>query len=535
MIYPRACDRVIQHMFMIVNKRAIKVPFMLNPVQLRYSSLATTRDIILKARREGFSSYVKGEFLTACITEMNTRAVILSHEQDATQKHLETVKYMIKHMQGAQPEIGYNSKNEISFPKMDSTIYIGTAGSKEFGRGDTITHLHLSEPAFYPDLKKTMAGVGEAAAHAKRIVLESTANGFNRFQKLVSKAAKDLGSFKLHFYPWFDDLDNRLSLQEGEQVVLLDEDVERMEQYKLTMEQMKWYVNKRDDYMETSDDMEGKKLFEQEYPTTIEEAFISTGSKYFNQVRYEEMKPARVDGKLIIYREPIQEHRYAVGVDYSGGIGQDYAVVQVFDIEDLEQVAVYRDCWTGPEDLSHVAARVGRMYNDAYLVPEYNNHGRLGVDILKRIYPVWKIYKREQPANKSIVKSENIMGYLTTKSSKPYMCSTLKLYLRRGLRIHHSQTNHELHAFEDFEGTLQAPEGEFDDCVIGASLAAIGIRRLIEPKEVVEVVETKPSIDFSQPIYPFNTVEEWGDYASQNKYAMRTISRFYPERRIAHG
>ena len=146
----RKCDFVIQQLFQITNKKAQRVPFILNPVQTKYSGLATSRDLILKARREGFSTYIKAEWLAACMTEENTRAVILSQDTSATQKHLDMVKFMLKYMKGGQGvEIGYNSKNELTFPKTDSTFYIGTAGAKSWGRGDTITHLHLSETAFY--------------------------------------------------------------------------------------------------------------------------------------------------------------------------------------------------------------------------------------------------------------------------------------------------------------------------------------------------------------------------------------------------
>jgi hypothetical protein len=522
-------------MFQIVNKKAIRVPFHLNLVQTKYSTLCTIRDIILKARREGFSTYIKGEFLAACLTEMNTRAVILAQDTPSTQKHLETVRYIIKHMRGGKPETGYNSRNEISFPRTDSTFYIGTAGSSEFGRGDTITHLHLSEAAFYADLKSTMAGVGEAAAHAKRVVLESTANGFNRFQKLVNKAFNGRGSFTLHFYPWYDDPDNQLPVFENELITLMDEDLVRMQDHNLSWSQMKWYVTKREDYMESPDDIDGKKLFEQEYPTTIEEAFMSTGSKYFGKFRFEPIAPLRLDGKTIIYREPVAGHRYTIGVDYSGGVGQDYAVIDVYDMDAMEQVAIYRDCWTLPENLSHIAATLGRLYNDAYVVPEYNNHGRLGVDVLKRIYPVWKIYKREVPANKKIVKAENVLGYLTTQASKPYMCSTLRLYLRRGLIIHNSETYHELSAFEEVEGKLQGPEGEFDDCVMAASLAAIGIKRLVEVENLPEAPLEDKKVDYSQPIYPFKTLDEWGAFAEKKRGAMRTYNQFYSDRRVANG
>jgi hypothetical protein len=38
-------------------------------------------------------------------------------------------------------------------------FYIGTAGARKFGRGDTITDLHCSEVAFWENAKELTAGL----------------------------------------------------------------------------------------------------------------------------------------------------------------------------------------------------------------------------------------------------------------------------------------------------------------------------------------------------------------------------------------
>lgn len=524
----RPQDRVIEGMFRIANKQAITVDFKLNPVQKRFSDEMTSRDIILKARREGFSSYIRALFLVACLTEPNTRAVILSQDTEATQKHLAEVKYYIKHLKGPQPIIGYDSKNFLSFPKTDSSYYIGTAGDKDFGRGDTITHLLLSEAAFYPDLKALIGSVMQAASFAKHIVIESTANGFNHFQKMCERARHGDGTFKLHFYAWFEDADNFLPLMKGEKLFLNEEDKERMQTYKLTREQMKWYIAKREEFMEGPDDVEGRNMFLQEYPSSIEEAFIASGAKFFRQVPFVAMKPKEEAGNLIVYVSPRPDHRYTIGIDYSGGLGLDPTVIQVLDTDTFEQVAIYRDAWTTPDRASEIAAELGRKYNNAFIIPELNNHGQLGVDVLKRIYPIGLIYRRQVPNRKELEKRNKTLGFVTTETGKTYLCNTLKLYLRRGLVIHNSQTEHELLTFESDGGKLGAPTGEFDDCVIALGLAAIGMKQLIAHEENMnEDDEAFELIDVEKPIYPFDNIDDLSDIIDGNRRGWYLLRSFY--------
>lgn len=501
----RPCDKVIEAMFQIANEHAVTVDFVLNPPQRRYSSNAIERDIILKARREGFSSYTLAEFTVACLSQPNTQAVVMSHEDKATMRHLARVQFYLKHLKGAKADLHNQSRNLLTFPKTDSSFYIGTAGAKTFGRGDTITHLHLSEAAFYENPRAVVGGALQAASHAKRIVLESTANGYNWFKKLCDKSAKGRGRFRLHFFPWFEDDRNVIECPEG--FVLHEVDKDLQDQYKLSDDQMYWYVTKREEFMEDDDDLDGLRLFKQEYPCTPEEAFQSSGAQYIGYFKYEE-SPYQTEGRMKIYKPPVKGEKYVIGGDFSGGIGQDYFVASIWRIAPkLEQVAVYRDHWTTPPSAAHVLERWGRKYNLAFLVPELNNHGYLALEVLKQIYPVNMIYQRTMPDSRALNKKRKVLGFTTSWKSRFHLMDTLKLYLRRGALVRDEQTFHELNALEEHGGRLQAPEGEFDDCAIAAALATMGVKKLVKEKPQ-ESIETGPTVDYTKPLMPYDSLED---------------------------
>ena len=185
--------RAMQQLFHIQNKEGVKVPFILTPAQQFLDEEETNRIIIAKARQKGFSSGIKGKFTIRCLGKDGTHAVIMSHEAGATQRHMDQVQYLLKHMKGPKPVFGRNSRGELYFPKTESTFYIGTAGSKAFGRGDWITDLHCSEYAWWEDAIKHQAGVFQAVPRSGRIVLESTGNGRNNDFYYIWKHADDIG------------------------------------------------------------------------------------------------------------------------------------------------------------------------------------------------------------------------------------------------------------------------------------------------------------------------------------------------------
>lgn len=231
--------------FNIVNKEGQSIPFSVNDEQKRFIENMTGKDVILKSRQIGFSSLIEGIFTLDFLLKENSRSVCISHDAISAQKLLDRVKYFIKSAEekGLQVNLKYNSRNELVNSDKNSSFYIGQAGSKSFGRGDTLNNLHLSEFAFYPNPELLLSSVLQSVVPGGRVIIESTANGMNYYKAFWDKAKAGQNNFTPHFF------DNTFYSEE-------------------------FLAEKK---LELGD------MFPQEYPTTDIEAFLSSGNPFFDK------------------------------------------------------------------------------------------------------------------------------------------------------------------------------------------------------------------------------------------------------------
>jgi hypothetical protein len=410
----------------------------------------------------------------------NTRAVVISHDKESTQRLLDRVHYYIDHIKGPQPVIKHSSKNHISFPKMDSVFYIGTAGGREFGRGDTITHLHCSEYAFWSDPKKLMKGLLQAVPMTGEIIIESTGNGYNDYHSRCMKAEKGQSVWALHFFNWLDFPEYELSLSDDEKHYLVGHlNVEWEEDFLfnagVSLEKIAWRRFKLD---ELDYDLSA---FKQEYPMTLDECFQMTSKSIFHMVQYVPTERWRsVDrGAWMLDEHPREDYHYMVGADVAGGVGQDASVVEVNCLETMEQVGEYINNKIDPETFAYEVARIARYYNDAFCVVENNNHGILTLSVLEKIYDKHLIYKDDSTIASNEEKKIFQLGYKTTKRNKPLMIGRLRTLLAHDLTIHSSILRSELTTFIETEtGALEAQAGCNDDTVMAEACAMLGMNKV---------------------------------------------------------
>lgn len=195
---------LIENLLSIKDKRGVIVPFKFNASQEHYWKHRTRRNLVLKPRQKGLSKIIDADQLIECIRKP-TNAVIISHEKTATQRLFKSVRSFLDLMPpDAKPATSIDSKTEIQFPKRGSSYFIGTAGQKAFGRGDTVDRAHLSEAAFYENLERILGGIAEAAEYGQ-IDIETTANGRGEFYDLWQKAKAGQSSYTPIFIPWFID------------------------------------------------------------------------------------------------------------------------------------------------------------------------------------------------------------------------------------------------------------------------------------------------------------------------------------------
>ncbi|MFH2028917.1 MAG: hypothetical protein ABIJ08_07280, partial [Nanoarchaeota archaeon] len=244
---------------------------------VRYDENRTNRDIILKARKEGFSSLILAEYLMDCLQTPNTASVVVSHEEKATQRLLARVRMYIERFYDGENfvkiPLKYNSKSELYFPETNSTFYIGTAGGKSFGRADVINNLHISEIAFFEKPEEFITGIIPAVPDTGRIVVETTANGFNYLKNYWERSRRGETSFKTHFFPWW--MASEYTLKGSKIDTLTDEETSLIERFNLTEDQIRWRRWKIGEFP-------SEQMFKQEYPADEFEAFITSGRPVFN-------------------------------------------------------------------------------------------------------------------------------------------------------------------------------------------------------------------------------------------------------------
>lgn len=279
--YAERCLRIRVKKPKMVNGQLQKiVPFELNRAQ-RYlhdrleeqkAKIGKVRALLLKGRQQGCSTYTGGRFYHQTTHRRGIKTFILAHMDDATTNLFNMVKRYHGHCPPlVRPSTSFSNRKELVFDKLDSAYGLGTAGSKNVGRSDTIDFFHGSEVAFWDHTDEIKTGAFQAAELAEEIILESTANGLgNMFHKMWQSAEKGMSEYMAVFIPWYWQEEYRREIPADMDFVLTPEEADYKDAYGLDDSQIYW---RRLKIVELEDPL----LFKQEYPGNAAEAFQTTG------------------------------------------------------------------------------------------------------------------------------------------------------------------------------------------------------------------------------------------------------------------
>src|ERR1700722_12005493 len=171
-------DWLIARLLKIRLKEGGVKPLHLNRAQVEYSRRCGRRNIVLKARPVGITTYIAARFFIQTITRPGSLAVQVAHSQESAELIFNIVrrfweKLPEKLRKGALVHSRANVR-QLVFPLIDSKYRVETADSNA-GRGMTIHYLHCSEVPRWPrEGAETLASLRAAVAPEGEIVLEST-------------------------------------------------------------------------------------------------------------------------------------------------------------------------------------------------------------------------------------------------------------------------------------------------------------------------------------------------------------------------
>ena len=383
------------------------------------------RELILKARREGFSSLILALFAVDDIMNENpTETLVISYRDDATKIFRKRYKvfltsyfarklgYTIEQIQKDPNILDLVAKEYLSIDSEEyelkhnkARFYCGTASARVGGRGGTVQKLLFSEAAFYPDKKELRAKeiiegtMRQVDLSSGWIFVESTANGDqNHFAKMWNESESGQSRFKSRFFSWKE-----------------------------------FYTEQEFEIIKS--EFTDKRMIVQEYPISSQEAFLESGDRFFDPAISSNIKtelPIQVLGSWNYFRDFEPGHRYALAADVSEGVGRHNSTIAIWDFDALIQigdrkvqkpkiVATYKNNRIAPDLFAHEVKSGGNRFGNCIAAVERNNHGFTTLAILKDNY--YNIYRDDK----------NKLGWHTNMASKPKMLHEFRTTIHEDL------------------------------------------------------------------------------------------------------
>jgi hypothetical protein len=442
----------------------------LNRAQLEYSRRCGKRNIVLKARQVGITTYIAARYFVQTITRPGTLTVQVAHSEESAQAIFNIVHRFWEKLPNARLRRGALVKSrsnirQIVFPKLDSEYRVETADDNA-GRGMTIHNLHCSEVSRWPrGGAETLASLRAAVVPDGEIVLESTANGAaGIFYEEWQKAAET--GYTQHFFPWWYEASYKEDAAKRPVHPLSDEEKVLMVRHGLTEEQIVW---RRARWQV----LRGQAA--QEYAEDPVSCFLASGECVFDMAAIEAAAAqaghpmeSQDNGRLLVWLPPNQAGQwdYIIGVDAAGGGSDgDYACAQVIERTMGLQCAELHGHFP-PYELARRIAALGNVYHGALLAVERNNHGYGVLAHLKDLH------------YENVFQQGGQAGWLTSVVTRPAMIENLAAVLIVQPELFRSaRLLGELKTFvRHADGHGAGAEGTHDDCVMAMAIA-LAVRR----------------------------------------------------------
>ena len=395
--------------------------------------------------------------------------------------------------------IGFSAeKNSQRHFKLNNGCEVkAVATSKDALRGYTPTILIFDEAAFIEADGDFWSACMASLSTGGKVIVVSTPNGYDPiYYEIYDQDLRGMNDFKISEMFWYrdprytkdlymvktNDLVHYLLNRDDYPVdVLIDLSMDNP--YERDHSIVKDYVGQG--YKPCSSWFEGmvKKLKydRRKVAQELECNFLGSGDNVFdsdlmqniakNQLRDPQAK--LMGNSLWIFKEPVNGHKYVMGVDVSRGDSEDFSSIQIIDFDEREQVFEYVGK-IPPDVLAEIAYKWGSMYN-AFCVIDIT--GGMGVSTARKMqelqYQGGFYVDGVDTTNKwkyDPKLNEKIPG-INFNSKRVQIIAAFEEAVRHGFKIYSHRTYNEMNTFIYVNGRPDHQKGQHDDCIMGMSMA----------------------------------------------------------------
>lgn len=471
-------DALVPVFLSIRDREGRLVRLMPNPAQQQYARGRSERNIILKARQVGMTTYIAARFFFATIRQPGTVTLQVAHSLESAQQIFRIVHRFAHYL---DPDVKQALRmkpanvRELAFGAVDSRYIVDTAGNPNAGRGLTVHNLHASEVALWPGRpQETMAALLAAVVRGGAVEIESTPHGLGGYFHSEWLRARAGEGFTPHFFPWWIEPCYRLSFSPWESLEPLSEPERALvEQEHLRPEQIKFRRYLRTTFGD---------LATQEFAETDTDCFLVSGRPVFDlaviEARLRSLPPPRGSyqtGAEVVWLEPEAGRDYVIGADVAeGGERGDFSAAVILDMQTGLQCAEVLARWP-IERFAQELARLGERYNHALIAVERNNQGHAVLYALRHQFGYACLYHHSDSSGNQAggAASASTDGWPTNAQTKPQAIGELTKMLRDAPGAFASKRLLEqCRSFCHSEGgRMGARPGTHDDLVMAMAIA----------------------------------------------------------------
>jgi hypothetical protein len=414
-----------------------------------------------------------------------------------------------------------NEKNAQRHFKLTNGCEVkAVATSKDALRGYTPTILIFDEAAYINADEDFWSACMASLSTGGKVIVISTPNGFDPiYYSIYSQAIKGINDFKITEMYWFRDprYSKDLKLIKCDDIVHYMLNRADYKDEEITLDYSNIKVSDRNfeeikqkvesgykAYSSWFEAMAKKLKFDKrKISQELECNFLGSGDNVIPSETMKSIKEKHIrepenkfmGGALWQWKEPVQGHRYIMGVDVSRGDSEDFSTISVIDFDEREQVLEYIGK-VPPDILAEIAFKWGNSYN-AFIVTDIT--GGMGVSTSRKLQELG--YKSlyidgVNPADKWKwdPKTQDKIPGINFNSKRVLIVQAFEEALRFDFSLKSQRLFNELNTFVYVNGRPDHQKGQHDDLIMAMAIAIyVGESSFAQLEKVTE--QTKAMLD----------------------------------------
>jgi len=473
-------------------------------------------NIALKYRQAGVSTVTGAWISKRLVFAKKTqpeKILIIANKLDTSMEMANKIRTFVDQWPswvGAGFSVDKNSQKHYKLTNGSEVKAVAT--SKDALRGFTPTILVFDEAAFIEADGDFWAACMASLSTGGKVIVVSTPNGYDPiYYDIYDQALKGMNNFKISEMFWYRDprYSKDLFLVPTEDLVkyLLNKEEQdeskhisfaHIDPYKRDYDELSSYLKKGYKPCSTWYEKMVKKLKydKRKINQELNCEFLGSGDNVFENTQLDYIKDNTLTdpiGKLMgnslwMWKEPIPEHKYIMGVDVSRGDSEDFSSIQIIDFDDREQVFEYVGK-IPPDALAEIAYKWGMMYN-AFIVVDIT--GGMGITTVRKLQELgYKNLYIEGIDSTSIwsynAKLADKIPGLNFNNKRVQIIAAFEEYVRHKFKIRSVRLYNEMNTFIYLNGRPDHQRGQHDDLIMGISMAIyVGESSFNKLEKVVE-------------------------------------------------